>query len=105
MRVTYRFRNMESSQGVKNFAEEKLSKLQKYLQTPADALEAEVSASLERHLHRADVIFIVEGKRYVAHDESSDLYNSISVAVERIHRQIRDTKELETARKRHSESL
>ena len=103
MNLSCHFRNITPSEAVKTFAEEKLGKLQKMLHASTDVLEAELHVGLDGPLHRADLTLKVDGKHYVAHDESSDLYHSIGVAVDRVHRQIRDAKEAQMHRKRHSE--
>ena len=37
MRISYTFRNMESSDGIKNYASEKIGKVQKYMRVPLHA--------------------------------------------------------------------
>ena len=86
MRISYTFRNMESSDGIKNYASEKIGKIQKYMRAP---LHAEVTFSMERHFHLVDLNLTGDGHRYAGHG-----------------RQVRDTKATETHRRRHSgESL
>lgn len=102
MRIAYTFRNLESSEAIKNYAEEKLSRLQKYIR---GALDAEVTVSLERHLHRVDVTLNAHGARYSAHEESEDMYASIDLAVDKIARQFRDSAGRRTTRKRSTPKL
>ena len=45
MRISYTFRNVESSDGIKNYASEKIGKIQKYMRAP---LHAEFTFSTER---------------------------------------------------------
>jgi putative sigma-54 modulation protein len=98
MRVNFTFRNLDSSDGIKTYAMDKVSKLQKYLHAP---LDAEVTLSTERHLHRADVSIGADGHRYAAHEESEDMYASIDLVVDKLDRQIRDAKATLVDRKRH----
>jgi len=51
MRISYTFRNMESSDAIKSHASDKIGKIQKYMRAP---LHAEFTFSMERHLHRVD---------------------------------------------------
>jgi len=102
MRVGFTFRNVESSNGIKSYAEEKIGKLQKYLRAP---LDAEVTVSLERHLHCVDVAVNADGKRYAGREESEDMYASIDLVMDKIDRQVRDQKALITTRKRHSGTI
>ncbi len=103
MRISYTFRNMESSDAVKNYASEKIGKIQKYMRTP---LHAEVTFSMERHLHRVDLNLTGDGHQYAGHGESEDMYATIDQVVDKIDRQVRDMKATETDRRRHGgESL
>jgi putative sigma-54 modulation protein len=101
MRVNFTFRNLESSEGIKNYATEKIAKLQKYVHVP---LDAEVTLSLERHLQCADITVTADGKRFAGQEESEDMYVSIDKVMSKIDRQVRDAKAAMTDRKRHSSS-
>lgn len=99
MRISYSFRNMESSEGVKVYASEKISKIQKYMRTP---LHAEVTFSMERHLHLVDLNLTGDGHQYAGHGQSEDMYATIDLVIDKIDRQVRDAKATETHRRRHS---
>lgn len=98
MRVSFTFRNLEPSEGLKQYATEKVGKLQKYLHAP---LDADVTLSVERHLHRADVNLAADGNHYAAHEESEDMYASIDLVTDKLDRQVRDHKSAEVSRARH----
>ncbi len=103
MRISYTFRNMESSDGIKNYASEKISKIQKYMRAP---LHADFTFSTERHLHRVDLNLSGDGRQYAGHGHSEDMYATIDQVVDKIDRQVRDTKATENDRRRHGgESL
>ena len=97
MRIAFTFRNLESSEALKDYASDKISKLQKYLRSP---LEAEVIASLERHLHCVDVTVSAAGKRYQGRSESEDMYASIDTVLDKIDRQVRREKATRTAQRK-----
>mgnify|MGYP003378829638 CR=1 FL=1 len=99
MRINVKFRNLESSEGIKNYASEKVSRLQKYLRAP---LDAELTVSLERHVHIVDLIMTSGGLRYAAREESENMYTSIDMVMDKIDRQVRDMKAAHTDKKRHS---
>ncbi len=99
MRIKVTFRNLEPSDGIKQHASDKIAKLQKNLHTP---LEATVTVSLERHLHCVDITVAADGHRYTAREESEDMYASIDMVMDKIDRQVRDTKSATTTKKRHS---
>ncbi len=98
MRINFTFRNVPSSDGVKDYASDKISKLQKYLRAP---LDCEVTLSKERHLHMVDVHLTADGKRFDGHDESEDMYASIDLCLDKLDRQVRNSKSAESGKKRH----
>ena len=102
MRIAFTFRNIDSSEGIKNYASEKISRLQKYLRAP---LDAEVTVSLERHLHRVDINVAADGHRYAGHEESEDMYASIDLVMDKIDRQVREGKATITKSRRHRDSI
>ena len=93
---------MESSDGIKSYASEKIGKIQKYMRAP---LHAEVTFSMERHLHRVDLNLTGDGHQYAGHGQSEDMYATIDQVVDKIDRQVRDTKATQTDRRRSGESL
>jgi len=101
MRINFTFRNMDSSDGIRTYASDKISKLQKYLRVP---LEAEVTVSSERHNHRVDISVVAEGHRYAGHEISEDMYASIDLVMDKLDRQVRDTKAELNDRRRHGSS-
>ncbi|NLY94849.1 MAG: ribosome-associated translation inhibitor RaiA [Myxococcales bacterium] len=99
MRINFTFRNLESSDGIKAYASEKVAKLQKYLRAPIDA---EVTCSMERHNQQVDVSIVSGGRRYSASEVSDDMYASIDLVMDKIDRQVRDDKGAAVGRKRHA---
>ena len=90
MHIEFKFRNLEPSDAIKTYAADKLSRLQKYLKAPP---EAQVTFSLERHLHCVDVSLSVDGERHQGRAEQADMYASIDLVVDKIQRQINRAKE------------
>ena len=101
MRVNFTFRNLDSSEGIKNYATEKIARLQKFLRAP---LDAEITFCVERHLHCIDVSVNADGRRFAGHEESEDMYASIDMVMDKINRQVRDTKATISGRKRRNSS-
>ncbi|MCB9709170.1 MAG: ribosome-associated translation inhibitor RaiA [Myxococcales bacterium] len=97
MRIAYTFRDIEPSDAIKEYASSKISKLQKYLHSP---LDAEVTASKERHLHCIDLKVVGDGEVFVATEESEDMYASIDLAMDKMDRQIRRAKAQRQQRRR-----
>ena len=99
MQVHFTFRNVESSEGIKTYARDKIAKMQKYLHAP---LEADVILFTERHNHCVEMSIRADGERYAGHVESEDMYASIDLVVDKVDRQMRKAKDAATTRKRHS---
>ena len=99
MQVHFTFRNVESSEGVKNYAREKIARVQKYLRSP---LDADVILFVERHHHCVEMSVRADGERYAGHVESEDMYASIDLVVDKVERQVREAKDAANTRKRHS---
>jgi putative sigma-54 modulation protein len=99
MELHFTFRHVEPSEGIKNYAREKIGKMQKYMRSP---LEADVILSLERHLHCVEVSMRADGERYAGKVESDDMYASIDLVIDKLDRQVRERKDEATDRKRHS---
>lgn len=99
MRIAFTFRNLDSSEEIKNYASEKIGKLQKYLRAP---LDAEITLSIERHLHCIDVNLTADGEVYMGRDESEDIHASIDMVVDKIRKQVTRTKSAHAQRRRTS---
>lgn len=90
MQLNITFRHLDPIDSLKNYAREKVERVNKYLDK---ATEAHVVLSLERHLHHADISihsghFLLRGK-----ERSEDMYASIDLAMDKIERQLKRYKE------------
>lgn len=86
MQVSVTFRHMEPTEALKEFAAEKVEKIQKYIHTPCDA---HVVLSVEKYMHKADILIKAHGVMMRGEEKSEDMYGSIDRAVERIERQVK----------------
>ncbi|MEZ4256007.1 MAG: ribosome-associated translation inhibitor RaiA [Polyangiales bacterium] len=101
MRIAYTFRNVESSDAFKDYAGEKIGRLQKYLRAP---LDAEVTLSAERHLRRVHVILTADGGRYEGHEDSETAYAAVDLVLDKLDRQVRTAKDASTTNRRQTAS-
>ena len=58
MQVSVTFRHMDPTQALKDFASEKVARIEKYIHTPMDA---NVVLSTERYMHKADITIKAHG--------------------------------------------
>ena len=90
MRVSVTFRHMEASDAVRDYIEEKIESLKKFLLKPIDV---HVTLSVEKFRHTAEII-LVEGQfQAKAKEESDDMYASLDSALDKIGKQVKKHKE------------
>ncbi len=91
MQIAVTFRHMEASSPIKEYAEEKFSKLKKYIDEPIDA---QVVISVEKKIrHNAEVTIVAKGITIKASEESADMYASIDGVADKLERQLKRYKE------------
>lgn len=92
MDITISGRHLEVTQAIRQYAEEKASKLPKFYDL-IQAIELILDGN-ESRVKRAEVVVVAEHKnRFVAHHEGEDLYGCIDQAVHKIQTQLTAHKE------------
>ena len=89
MKFTFAEKRMDSSEDLRAYATKKISKLDRFFKTEAEAF---VTFSLERGRFRAEITIHNNGIYYRASELTSDMYASIDSGVAAIERQIRRNK-------------
>ncbi len=90
MQLNITFRQFGSSDALKEYAKEKVERVNKYLDR---AGEAHVVLSLERHLHHAEITIHSGSWVLRGREKSEDMYASIDLAMDKIESQLRKYKE------------
>ena len=90
MQLNITFRQFGSSDALKEYAKEKVERVNKYLDR---AGEAHVVLSLERHLHHAEITIHSGAWVLRGREKSEDMYASIDSAMDKIEAQLRKYKE------------
>jgi putative sigma-54 modulation protein len=90
MQIQVTFRHVEPSEAVKEYATEKVGKLQKYLDGP---VEASVTLTVEKHRHEADVNIIAGGLKIHGHETTGDLFSAIDLVVDKLDTQVKRYRE------------
>jgi putative sigma-54 modulation protein len=90
MDITVTFRHLESTDALRDYAREKVSRIKKYVGAPADVA---VVLSLEKHRHQAEITLNTNGITMNARDVTEDMYAAIDLAVDKLERQAKKHKE------------
>ncbi|HSB81202.1 MAG TPA: ribosome-associated translation inhibitor RaiA [Candidatus Methylomirabilis sp.] len=90
MQLSVKGRNLEVTDALRSYAEEKLRRLTKYFE---NIVTANVVLSLEKHRQIAEVTLRVRDLTIRAEESTEDLYSSIDLVVEKLERQILRYKE------------
>jgi putative sigma-54 modulation protein len=86
MNITVTFRHTEPIESLKSYAEEKVSKMEKYLDSHA---EAHVVLTVEKFRHQADVNLSVNGTWIKGFEETGDMYSAIDQVMDKIEKQLK----------------
>jgi putative sigma-54 modulation protein len=82
MDITISFRHIASDDSLKRYVEEKLSRLQKYVEIP---LDLHVVLSLERkYRQRVDVVFTLNGVVINAHEVMNDMHAAVDKILDKL---------------------
>ena len=99
MDITVTFRHTEPIESLKIYAEEKVSKIKKYLDFP---MEAHVVLSVEKFRHEAGVTLSVNGTMIKAVEETGDMYSAIDQVMDKVEKQVK--RHLSKIRNRRTET-
>jgi putative sigma-54 modulation protein len=86
MQVSVTFRKIDASDALRNYAQEKLYRIKKYVEDP---IEAHVVLSVEKFRHIAEVSINANGLRLNGEEETGDMYSAIDMVVDKIESQIK----------------
>lgn len=90
MKISVTFRNAEGENWQKEYVEERLKKLKKYIDNPVDA---RVILSVEKFRNTAEINLMANGLNVNGKEEEKDMHLAIDNAIEKIERQLKKRKE------------
>ncbi len=90
MQITITARNLEITEPIRRYAEEKISRLQKFVN---QITSVHVVLSVEKHRQIAEVTLHVREHTIRGEESSTDLYSAIDLVADKIERQILRYKE------------
>ena len=97
MKVTVTGRNVDVTPALRKYAEDKVGKFDKYL---SKITEATVTFSIQKHLHKVDVLIRANGTILQAEGVTEELYASIDEATSKLDKQVRRHKDKITSRRK-----
>lgn len=90
MKISVTCRNAEGEDWQKEYVQERLKKLEKYIDNP---VEARVILSVEKFRNTAEINLMANGLNLNAKEEEKDMHAAIDNAIEKIERQLKKRKE------------
>jgi putative sigma-54 modulation protein len=101
MQILTTARHCELDADVRQFAEHRLGKLQKYAR---DIREIHLVVTAEKYRHQAEITLKLKNRDMVSHEESTEMRAAIDLAADRLEEQLRRLKSKRVDRKRHAPS-
>lgn len=90
MQLMTTFRHMEPSEALKAYVEEKLERLNKYIDEP---ITAQVYFTVEKFRHIVEIVITGRGITTKASEATNDMYAAVDMVLDKIERQLKRYKE------------
>jgi putative sigma-54 modulation protein len=90
MKISVTFRNVEGEDWQREYVEERLNKLNKYIDNP---VEAHVVLSVEKFRNTAEINLMANGLNVNSREEEKDMHLAIDNAIDKIERRLKKHKE------------
>ena len=96
MKVDITFKQMESSDAIKDFVERKAEKIKKFIVNPIDL---HIVLSIEKGQHIAEINLLAKHLKLTAEGKTNDLYASIESAIDKLAKQAQKRRDKTTKHK------
>jgi putative sigma-54 modulation protein len=90
MQTTVTFKHIDPSEHLKAYVSDKLDRFDKYLDNPA---EANVVLTVEKFRHIAEINIAGDKLTIIASEETNDMYAAIDMALDKLEKQIKKSKQ------------
>ncbi len=90
MNTSVRFKNLEPSDALKSYVREKLNRMEKYFNGPADA---NVVLSIEKFRHSAEINIMGDRLTINGKAETEEMYSAIDMVLDKLEVQIKKNKQ------------
>ena len=90
MNTSVRFKNLKPSDALKSYVSEKLNRMEKYFNGPA---EANVVLSIEKFRHSAEINIMGDRLIINGKEETEEMYSAIDMVLDKLEAQIKKSKQ------------
>ena len=90
MQTSLTFKNLDPSDHLKTYVGDKLNRLDKFLDNPA---EASVVLSVEKFRHIAEINITGDRLSIIGKEETNDMYSAIDMVLDKLEKQIKKSKQ------------
>jgi putative sigma-54 modulation protein len=90
MQTSVTFKQFDPSDNLKSYVQEKLDRFDRFLDNPA---EASVVLSVEKFRHIAEINIFGDRLNLIGKEETNDMYSAIDMALDKLEKQIKKSKE------------
>lgn len=101
MQTSVTFKNLDPSEHLKSFVQDKLNRFDRFLDNPA---EANVVLSVEKFRHIAEINLTGDRLNIIGKEETGDMYSSIDMVLDKLESQIKKGKQKIRSRRASSKS-
>lgn len=98
MNIAFNFKNFDPSDHLKDYAEKRFEKLEKYLANH-DAAEVQVNLSVEKIRQMVEVIVSDDNLHLSANESADDMYSAIDLVVDKIVAQMKRIREKQKSKR------
>lgn len=102
MNINFNFKNFDPSPHLKEHAEKRFSKIEKFVQDSEES-ELMVNLSVEKFRQMADVVFSADSIHISAFQESADMYSTIDMVVDKLQAQLTKIRDKNKTKKRRAQ--
>ncbi|WP_320170111.1 ribosome hibernation-promoting factor, HPF/YfiA family [Maridesulfovibrio sp.] len=99
MNVAFTFKNFDASEHLKEYANSRFSKLEKYVTNPENT-EMQVNLSVDKFRHVAEVVLSSDYMHISAYEVSEDMYSTVDMVLDKLEAQLRRAREKVISRRR-----
>ncbi len=85
MNISVTFRNIKTSENIKNYAKKKINRLARYI---GNNIDVKVVFSVDKFRRIVELSLIIDGYKIYGREESDDMYTAMDMTLDKIKRQI-----------------